>query len=75
MYQLLRDILFNFDAEAVHHFSMKALKGASDINFLNKEITKNFSVKDDRLAKNELGIYFKNPVGLRAGFDKNAMYL
>ncbi|MDB5191420.1 MAG: quinone-dependent dihydroorotate dehydrogenase [Segetibacter sp.] len=75
MYQLLRNILFNFDAEAVHHFSMKALKGASEVEFINKALFNNFSLEDQRLAKTVFGLYFKNPVGLGAGFDKNALYI
>ena len=61
MYQLLRKFLFNFDAEKVHYFSMNAL------SFVSKS-----SIHQPVKAFN---LTFKNPVGLAAGFDKNALYL
>jgi dihydroorotate dehydrogenase len=38
-------------------------------------IGKIFKVHDERLGCNFLGLSFQNPVGLAAGFDKNAQYL
>ena len=75
MYSVLRDILFNFDAEAVHHFSMNALKAASNIDFLQKFLAESFQCHSPNLEKQVFGLPFKNPVGLGAGFDKNALYL
>lgn len=74
MYNLLRNILFWFDAEEVHYFSMNALR-----IFLKIPFTKNLFFKSvtnhPRLRKTEFGLQFRNPVGLAAGFDKNATYL
>ena len=72
MYRLLRDILFNFDAEDVHHLSMTALHYACKIDFIKNKITKSFNTTDASLHKTVFGLPFKNPVGLGAGFDKNA---
>jgi dihydroorotate dehydrogenase len=75
MYSFLRNILFNFDAEAVHHFSMKTLSTVSQIPIVQQQLTKSFSFSDPVLKKNIFNLDFKNPVGLAAGFDKNALYL
>ena len=73
MYKLLRNILFWFDAEQVHHFSMNFLKFVSKISFIKKMIANKYVPVD--LPVNVYGLTFKNPVGLAAGFDKNAKYL
>lgn len=74
MYQLLRKLLFNFDAEKVHYFSMNALSFIFKIPFGKTIIKKCFSpAKNHPVAAFNLN--FKNPLGLAAGFDKNARYL
>jgi dihydroorotate dehydrogenase len=75
MYKLLRNILFLFPAESVHHFSMKSLKLICKIGFLKKFIASKFTLHNSRFTKEFLGLTFKNIVGLGAGFDKNALYL
>lgn len=75
MYALLRDILFNFDAEEVHHFSMNVIKSASKVNVLQKLLTQGFQYNHPSLEKQVFGLPFKNPVGLGAGFDKNALFI
>ncbi len=75
MYQLLRSILFNFSPESVHHFSMKMLKLVCCTTVGRKLLTALFTNKDPRLTTEFLGLPFRNPVGLAAGFDKNAEYL
>jgi dihydroorotate dehydrogenase len=64
-----------FDPERVHHFSMNCLRFLCSISFVKKIISGQFSVNDARLQRSFLGLTFKNPVGLGAGFDKNAKYL
>ncbi|AFU69787.1 dihydroorotate dehydrogenase PyrD [Psychroflexus torquis ATCC 700755] len=70
--QILRPILFQFDPEAVHHFSFNALKFAYRIPGFSSILKKNFVLEDKRLEREVFGLKFKNPVGLAAGFDKNA---
>jgi len=72
MYFLLKPILFQFDPEKVHYFVTRNLKrfnrfpgGAA----LSRAI---WDVNNPRLEKEVFGLQFKNPVGLAAGFDKNA---
>ncbi|MEO7984527.1 MAG: quinone-dependent dihydroorotate dehydrogenase [Bacteroidota bacterium] len=73
MYRLLRSILFWFPPERVHYFSMNCLQLVGKIG-LRKMITRLYRPKNT----NRLEIFnlsFSNPVGLGAGFDKNAKYL
>lgn len=74
MYSLLRDILFQFDAEAVHHFSMQALKAAMKLQPVKERIAQLSRFEHPSLYKQVFGLPFENPVGLAAGFDKNALY-
>ncbi|MBA3674972.1 MAG: quinone-dependent dihydroorotate dehydrogenase, partial [Chitinophagaceae bacterium] len=73
MYKFLRNFLFLFDAEQVHYFSMNLLKLVCKASVLKKIITHQYTPPD--CPVNVFGITFKNPVGLGAGFDKNAKYL
>ncbi|MBJ7881221.1 quinone-dependent dihydroorotate dehydrogenase [Gelidibacter salicanalis] len=68
---LLRPLLFSFDPEAVHHFTFKLLKFASNAGFSG--IFRNtFQVAHKSLERELFGLKFPNPVGLAAGFDKDA---
>src|SRR5215813_15143578 len=75
MYSLIRSLLFLLPAEDVHYFVMNNLRNANHIGLLKTAITQNFSFASVSLEKNIFGLHFKNPVGLGAGFDKNALYL
>lgn len=74
MYKLLiRPILFLFDPEKVHHFTFSFLKFSFKIPFLKSVVKSLYSVEHPSLERNLFGLKFKNPVGLGAGFDKNAV--
>ena len=75
MYKLLRHFLFLFGPEDVHYFSMNLLKIFCKASFIRRFIQKNFKPEGTRLERNFFGLRFSNPVGLAAGFDKNAKYL
>ena len=75
MYSLIRSLLFLFPPEDVHCFVMNALRAACSIESLKNTTRKNFSLNNATLQKKLFGLDFKNPVGLGAGFDKNALYL
>ena len=74
MYQLLRSILFNFDAEKVHYFSMNWMQRLCKVWLFKKVIEKLYQPAD-QLPIKAFGLTFPNAVGLGAGFDKNATYL
>lgn len=75
IYPIVRNLLFNFPPENVHHFTMSQLQRACNINTTRKLIQKQFCYNDPSLEKDLFGLHFNNPVGLGAGFDKNALYL
>lgn len=74
MYKIiLRPILFWFDPEKVHYFTFSLIRFLSKIpgiSFLFKSI---YAIEDVRLETEVFGLKFKNPVGLAAGFDKDAV--
>ncbi len=75
MYKLVRKCLFLFDAEKVHYFSMGFLKLLCSVPLFRKMICSLCSVNSQSLQVTQFGLSFKNPVGLGAGFDKNARFL
>lgn len=73
MYKLLiRPILFWFDPEKVHYFSFSFIKFISKIPFVPSILKSNYEINDSQLEREVFGLKFKNPVGLAAGFDKDA---
>ena len=72
MYKLLRSFLFLFDPEKIHDTTAKLIRINLSIPWAKFIWTKLFRVEDERLKKTLFGIDFENPVGLAAGFDKNA---
>lgn len=73
MYKLLiRPILFQFDPEKVHHFTFSLIRLLHKIPLLGTLINSYYEVKNSKLECEVFGLKFKNPVGLAAGFDKDA---
>ncbi|HUR10597.1 MAG TPA: quinone-dependent dihydroorotate dehydrogenase [Flavitalea sp.] len=73
MYRLIRSLLFLFPPENVHYFSMNSLKTICKIPIIRKWLRRRFQPVNKEVKV--LGLRFHNPVGLGAGFDKNARYL
>lgn len=73
MYKIIRSFLFCFSPERVHYFSMNSLKLLCNIGF-RRMISKIYRSKK-HAGCSMFNIQFSNPVGLGAGFDKNAKYL
>ncbi len=70
---ILKKIFFLFDAERVHDFFTVVGKLLGKYKFTRKITSIFFNAPDDPiLEQNILGIKFSNPIGLSAGFDKNA---
>jgi len=72
---LVRPLLFSFDPEWVHYFTLNALKLLNKIPLSSWLFRKIYTYQDSSLEKELFGIKFKNPVGLAAGFDKNGKYI
>jgi dihydroorotate dehydrogenase len=60
MYQSIRKLLFNFDAEKVHYFAMNALKTGNSVGFINRIIKNNLAVNDLQLQKEVFRLNFPN---------------
>ena len=72
MYQLIKPLLFQFDPEKVHYFVTRNLKRFNRLPGGAKFSRMLWDLQDKRLEKEVFGLKFNNPVGLAAGFDKNA---
>lgn len=76
LYQnVMRPLLFMLDAERAHEMMMSLSKSVSLNKSLLRLIKPVMDYESDALDQNILGIQFKNPVGVAAGFDKNGMIL
>jgi dihydroorotate dehydrogenase len=71
-YGLLRPLLFTLDPERAHTLSIAALEALGRMPQSMAYLTKHYSVTDPRLAQDFWGLHFPNPVGLAAGYDKDA---
>ncbi len=74
-YPIARNLLFMLPPETAHSISMQGLHHAASIPFIKKQLAAQFQYPEKNLAKTCFGLHFPNPVGLGAGFDKNAAYL
>lgn len=72
MYKYIKPLLFQYDPENIHHFVTGGLRLVNRIWGAKKIMRNTFQIDDRRLAREVMGLKFKNPVGLAAGFDKNA---
>lgn len=73
MYKLIiRPVLFQIYAEKVHYIIKKKLQIGFKIPGVKYLIRSLYSVNDSRLERELFGLKFKNPVGIAAGFDKDA---
>jgi dihydroorotate dehydrogenase len=75
MYKLLRHIFFRFPTEGIHYFSMNTLQLLCALPPLRAAIRWIFSANKITLRQQIWKLNFRNPIGLAAGFDKNARYL
>ncbi len=72
MYKILvRPLLFLLDAEKAHYFTFSLVRFLTKIGFSGLFRTL-YQIEDKRLEREVFGLKFKNPVGLAAGFDKDA---
>ena len=67
IYSLASPLLFQFDAETIHDFTLKSLNTAERLGALSL-----YPTPPVCQSRQVMGITFPNPVGLAAGLDKNA---
>jgi dihydroorotate dehydrogenase len=75
LYPIIRNALFLMPPETAHTVSMKGLDIAASTPFVKQLMAAQFKHQGKALSKQLMGIDFPNPVGLGAGFDKNAAHL
>ncbi len=71
-YKTLKKFMFNFEPETAHHIAELSFKILPYISILNKKLIKNNFINNDILEQTLFDVKFANPIGLGAGFDKNA---
>jgi len=72
MYQLIKPILFLFSPEKAHKITTRLLRFVLKLPLGKEILNRAFNFQDTSLEQEVFGLKFKNPVGLAAGFDKNA---
>ena len=71
-YGLLRPLLFTLDPERAHTLSIAALEALGHMPRGLARVARRYTAHDPRLAQDFWGLHFANPVGLAAGYDKDA---
>lgn len=76
VYPIVKKLLFTQPAERAHHMALSALKTGLDLPVVGAALRRQYaSPTDERLAQTLFGLRFPNPVGLAAGFDKDAQHI
>ena len=70
---IIKPILFRFDPEKVHYFTFSMIRLFSKFPGISSLIKSLYTVNHPALERKVFGLTFPNPVGLAAGFDKNAV--
>jgi dihydroorotate dehydrogenase len=72
---LIKPLLFLFDPEKIHHFLFRFFRLLQKLPFCTSIIGLVFKKKNPQCERQLFGLKFPNPVGLAAGFDKNAQVI
>ena len=72
LYNLFRSLVFLLPAEKAHYFTVNLLKLSLKVPFSKLLFKKLFCLETPLIQRTVFGIDFPNPIGLAAGFDKNA---
>jgi dihydroorotate dehydrogenase len=71
MYKFFRSFLFRLDPETAHQLTLQAIRLAGNTSFSNWLLRQLYRTPDQPIQA--FGLTFKNPVGLAAGYDKDAV--
>jgi dihydroorotate dehydrogenase len=71
-YDFIKKLMFNFQPETAHHIAECGLKMLPKCRMINNSMVEKNFVNDKILTQELFGVKFQNPIGLAAGFDKNA---
>src|SRR5262245_43037423 len=73
MYEsVIRPLLFRCDPETVHHLSVRCCEVAGESQWALRQLRRAYGFENPRLQTTVAGVRFANPLGLAAGYDKNA---
>lgn len=72
MFKILRPLLFSMNPERAHNFVLWLLRMVGYVPFGRWFLRKNYAVEHPSLEREVFGMRFKNPIGVAAGFDRNA---
>lgn len=70
--RIIRPLLFRLQPETIHNILIGVFRVLKYVPFAKWTIRQLFSYRDRKLEREVFGLRFPNPVGLAAGFDKNA---
>ena len=73
IYDVVRSVLFHFDAESVHGATLRALHLASATGFGRLVLRNLFDLQDKCLEVQAFGQTFRNPIGMAGGYDKDGL--
>ena len=73
--KIISPFLFLFDPEKIHTFTFFLIKVFFKIPILGFIIEFFYKVESSKLTRKLFGLTFENPVGIAAGFDKNATHI
>ena len=71
----IKPFLFQFTPEKAHSITLSIFRYFLAIPFLKSIVRNYFSINDNQLERAVMGLKFKNPIGLAAGFDKDGKYV
>jgi dihydroorotate dehydrogenase len=74
MYPLIRKLLFRMDPEAAHEFAAEGMQSLQNVGIALR-IIELFCRPPQSAHRTVLGLKFRSPIGIAAGFDKNALYM
>lgn len=75
LYRLIKPILFQIDPEKAHYLTMNSFAALARSGVLKSWFRSLYYGDDTGLQKTVMGLDFTNPIGLAAGFDKDARYI
>jgi len=73
--KLIAPFLFLFDPEKIHNLTFLCLKIIFKIPLIGYFVKYTYRIEDENLKRSIFGIEFPNPIGIAAGFDKNATHI
>ena len=73
MYRLIRELLFRMDAEEAHEWTSAQIQALQQIPIVLRAIERVCAPPPN--ARTLWDLYFRSPIGIAAGFDKNAVMM